>query len=63
MGGKVRKMKVEGWRVGVREARRWGRDVEPGEVGGGIFGGEVGGGLGGCDGEGVLGMIELHEMR
>ena len=32
-GGKVRKTKVEGWRVGLREARRWGRDVEP--VGGG----------------------------
>lgn len=30
VGGKVKKMKVEGWRVGVREARRWEREVEPG---------------------------------
>lgn len=36
VGGKVRKTKVEGWRVGVREARRWEREVEPG-------GGAVGG--------------------
>ncbi len=28
--GKERKMKVEGWRVGVRVARRWGREREPG---------------------------------
>ena len=31
VGGKVRKTKVEGWRVGVRVARRWGREVEPGD--------------------------------
>lgn len=29
MVGKVRKMKVEGWRVGERVRRRWGREVEP----------------------------------
>ncbi len=28
--GKERKTKVEGWRVGVRVARRWGREREPG---------------------------------
>lgn len=31
VGGKVRKTKVEGWRAVVRVARRWGREVEPGE--------------------------------
>lgn len=30
VGGKVRKTKVVGWRVVVREARRWDREVEPG---------------------------------
>lgn len=30
VGGKVRKTKVEGWRVGLREARRVLRDVSPG---------------------------------
>lgn len=29
MVGKVRKMKVEGWRVGERVRRRWRREVEP----------------------------------
>ena len=30
VGGKVRKTKVAGWRVGLRDARRAGREVEPG---------------------------------
>lgn len=30
VGGKVRKTKMEGWRMGFREARRVLRDVSPG---------------------------------
>lgn len=52
VGGKVRKTKVEGWRVGLREARRNLRDVEPGAGVGDVILGVVDGRVWRMDGKG-----------